>query len=125
MNYRTKFLINNWKRLTDKELKGLCPYVNWFDLCQRENLTVEFVNKFEDRIVWVALSINRNIDEHVLIKYIDKLSIIDILYSNRLNEKLIMNNVDKFSKYIPEILKTQVLSKNTYDDLKLIWELLS
>lgn len=122
-DYKTKYLLNNWKKLKDGELKALSNNVSWFNICNFEPITIEFIDKFQHRILWMIYSRNRFISEDVIIKYHKLLILPEVIINNNLRENFIMDNISIFIDHIPYLLKTHNFSTDSYNKLKVIYEL--
>ena len=122
--YKTKYLINNYKRLDSGAIKALSANISWFNLSCFEKLDVEFIEKFKDKIIWEIYSNNRFITTDIVLKYHEYLNIPQVLSNNRIDEKCILDNINIFIKYLPYILiNGDYLSKDCYNKLLILYEL--
>lgn len=120
---KTKYLINNWKKLSTSEIRGLVANVSWFNICMSEHLTCKFVKKFENYIEWRALSANPYITQDIIVEYRDRFDMNFILSLHLIDEEIIMDNLDYFIKYAPSLLKYQSMSLEGRSRVKMLYEL--
>lgn len=120
---KARYLINNWKKLSKKELIGLIKNVNWFNLCRSESLTIEFLTKFENYIIWRNIEDNPFLTQNIILHFYKSLNMSVIFSKYLIPESVIMDNISIFMDFIPVILEYQDINSDNKDTLKMLYEL--
>ena len=123
-NIKTKYLINNWRKLTPGEIKGLSANISWFNLCRFEKLDDKFIEKFKCHIIWDALIGNPFMPQELIIKFRGNFNMSNVFYYYQIDEDLIMEHINEWIDCIPIILAYQQnIGSENRDTIMMLYEL--
>lgn len=117
------YVCNN-KIIPYKDIK-----INWYSLCKKNPLSVEFIDCFFYKIKWNILSQYYYLDDKILYRYYDKLNWKYICMYQELSDSFIEDNIDLMNfdslllnknypdGYIKFILNTRISEKKIYNIL--------
>lgn len=121
---REKYLISNYKKLKPKEVDGLVGNCNWANISLFGELSIDFIEKFQQRIIWEKFSTNRNMTEEILLKYRERLDLFFVFQYHQFSEKFLIDNLGKFNKNLGDIINSQHnLTPPMKEKIKLIMKL--
>lgn len=74
--------------------------MDWREISEIENLPIEFISKYSERLDWKVLSYSQKLSEEMIELYSDKVSWHTISYYQKLSEKFMEKFWDKLDRYL-------------------------
>lgn len=121
---KARYLINNWKNLSSKEIEALCNNISWFNLCRFEKLSIPFIENFKSFIYWDALATNPQTTQKIYMRFKNDFYMPSVLANIQIDEDIIMENIFDMIHLAPIVVKYQKsLSQSNRDKIIMIYEL--
>lgn len=97
-----------------REFMPLFDWSCWNFLCMRQNLSIEFINEFDDKINWMALSHNQNLTAEHLRVFKDKLNWNTIIHFGPGMPEALLREFGAYISSYPPNWKTVFTKKDKY-----------
>ena len=82
------------EQMSEESLKQLSDY-DWRLISRVENLSLEFIDKYADFVIWSEISLHQELPEYFIEKFADKVNWIFISQYQKLSEEFIEKFQDK------------------------------